>query len=315
MTDVGYKASAERGLVFDVKRFALHDGSGIRTTAFLKGCSLRCPWCQNPEGISIHRQVWYDHNKCIRCGKCAQACDNGAVTLHPESEYFVSVDQEKCRECGYECVRICPTGALSFDSRFYTVKELADLLERDQVFYKASGGGITISGGDPLFQSEFALAVFTECKNRGLHTAIETELATSRHKLEQFVPVVDLFMTDLKIWDNRMHLETVGVENKIIKENIQYLAEQDVELIVRMPLIPEITTTEENISSIARFIADLPGNVPFELINFNPLASGKYRMLQKKYAFETYTSPYPHEEYWKFAQIAKDAGANIIGGP
>jgi pyruvate formate lyase activating enzyme len=112
-----------------------------------------------------------------------------------------------------------------------------------------------------------------------------------------------------------MHLETVGVENKIIKENIRYLAEQDVELIVRMPLIPEITTTEENISSIARFVAELPGKVPFELINFNPLASGKYRMLQKIYAFESYTSPYSPEDYWKFAQIAIDAGAEVIGGP
>ncbi|MGM0432136.1 MAG: glycyl-radical enzyme activating protein [Spirochaetota bacterium] len=315
MTDTGDKISAQRGLVFDVKRFALHDGRGIRTTAFLKGCPLRCPWCQNPEGISIHRHVWYDHNSCIRCGRCAQACDNGAVTLHPDSEYYVSVDQQKCRECDYACVRACPTGALYFDSKYYTVKELADLLERDQVFYKESNGGITLSGGDPLFQTEFALEVFTECKRRGLHTAVETELATSRSKLERFVPVVDLFMSDLKIWDNKEHLETVGVENKLIKENLHYLAEQGVDLIVRMPLIPEITTTRENITAVAKFVAALPGDVPFELINFNPLASGKYRMLQKEYAFESYTSPYPPEEYWQFAQIAKDAGARIVGGP
>ena len=315
MTQITYETSAERGLVFDIKRFALHDGTGIRTTAFLKGCPLRCPWCQNPEGISIHRQVWYDHNRCIRCGKCAQVCDNGAVTLHPKSEYYVSVNQEKCRKCGYKCVHACPTGALSFDSKFYTVNELADRLERDKVFYEASGGGMTLSGGDPFFQTEFAYAVFSECKRRGMHTAIETELVTSRNKLEKFIPVVDLFMTDLKIWDNKIHLATVGAENTIIKDNIRFLAQQGVALIVRMPLIPEITTTKENISSIAKFVAELPGDVLFELINFNPLASGKYRMLQKKYAFELYTSPYPAKEYWEFVKISKEAGAHVIGNP
>ncbi len=315
MSNVETTSEVLRGLVFDIKRFALHDGQGIRTTAFLKGCPLRCPWCQNPEGISLHRQVWYDHTKCIRCGKCAKACDNGAITLHPESEYYVSLNQQKCNECDFACITACPTDALSFDSKHYTVNELADVLERDRVFYDASQGGITLSGGDPLFQTEYALAVLEECKKRGLHTAIETELVTSLSKLERFVPLVDQFMADLKIWDNTMHLETVGVENKIIKENIQYLADKGVSLIVRMPLIPEITTTKENISSIGRFVASLPGNVPLELINFNPLASGKYTMLQKEYPFSSYTSPYPAEEYWRFVQIAKDAGANTIGGP
>jgi pyruvate formate lyase activating enzyme len=180
------------------------------------------------------------------------------------------------------------------------------------VFYTSSEGGVTLSGGEPLDQAEFAYQVLAECKRRGLHTAIETTLFTARATLERFLAVTDLFLTDLKIWDPQVHKETVGVDNALIKDNILYLAQNGVDLVIRMPLIPEITATAENIRPIAAFVRDLPGNVPFELINFNPLASGKYRILDRNYAFESYTSPYAQEEYNEFIAVAAEQGGRVL---
>lgn len=308
MTDV---RATLTGLVFDIKRFALHDGPGIRTTAFLKGCPLTCPWCQNPEGMTSRRQVWYDRAACIRCERCVAACPLGAVKSHPDTDTFITIDRAVCDRNG-ACVEACPTGAIHWDSREWTVTELVDELERDRVFYETSGGGVTLSGGEPLFQPDFAHAVLTESKRRDLHTALETTLSVNQHALERFLPVVDFFMSDLKLWDDAAHRRTVGVPVGPVKRNIAFLAESGVDLLIRVPLIPEITATNDSIAPIARFVAELPGDVPLELINFNPLPAAKYRALGREYAFSAYTAPYSQEEYDEFVAVARAEGARVI---
>lgn len=299
------------GIVFDIKRFAIHDGPGIRTTAFLKGCPLSCPWCQNPEGIARERQLWYTPSQCIHCASCVTACTVGALTAGPDSSHFIHIDRRKCTLAG-DCISACPTGALVWTGETYAPHQLVDTFVRDQVFYDSSGGGITLSGGEPLMQAPFAREVLRLSNEAGLRTALETTLFTSRRVLESVLPYTDHILADIKIWDRDAHRRTVGVDNEPILSNIRFLAERGVPLTIRIPLIPGMTTREENIRPIARFVAGLPGDVPLELINFNPLASGKYRALEQEYEFAAYTAPYSEKEMADFTEFAAQEGVHLV---
>lgn len=268
------------GAIIDIKRFTLHDGRGIRSTLFLKGCGLRCAWCQNPEGLDAALGLWYLAKQCIRCGVCQSSCPVGAIALRPDNDPFVRIDRELCTRCG-ACVTACPTGALSFDGSQVTAEEAAETLLRDTEFYRQSGGGITISGGDPLVQYEFALEVLGLCRREGVHTAIETCLFGSWDVLERFIPLTDLFIIDLKIADSALHAEYTGRPNDLILDNFARLARADVEILTRVPLIPGITATEGNIRALARFIRDRNPGGSAELVNFNPLAVNKYFLMNR----------------------------------
>jgi len=268
------------GAIIDIKRFTLHDGRGIRSTLFLKGCGLRCAWCQNPEGLDAALGLWYLAKQCIRCGVCQASCPVGAIALRPDNDPFVRIDRELCTRCG-ACVTACPTGALSFDGSQVTAEEAAETLLRDTEFYRQSGGGITISGGDPLVQYEFALEVLGLCRREGVHTAIETCLFGSWDVLERFIPLTDLFIIDLKIADSALHAEYTGRPNDLILDNFARLARADVEILTRVPLIPGITATEGNIRALARFIRDRNPGGSAELVNFNPLAVNKYFLMNR----------------------------------
>jgi glycyl-radical enzyme activating protein len=278
------------GTIIDIKRFTLHDGHGIRSTLFLKGCALRCAWCQNPEGFDASLGLWYFEKQCIRCGQCEASCPVGAIGLRADANPFVRIDRDLCTKCG-ACVAACPTTALSFDGSRVSAEEAAATLLRDIEFYRESGGGITISGGDPLVQHAFALEVLRSCKRSGVHTAIETCLFGEWAILERFVPLTDLFIVDLKIINNALHVRYTGRPNELILDNYARLAGAGVELLTRVPLIPGTTTTEANIQAMAGFIRDKNPGGRVELINFNPLAVSKYTHMNRGTEFFSGMAP------------------------
>lgn len=262
----------ETGLIFDIKRFAVHDGKGIRSTVFLKGCPLRCAWCHNPEGMVNKRRIWQVQNRCIGCGTCIRACTQGALR---EKKGQIHLEASRCLSDG-SCAKVCTTGALRWDSSRMTVEEVMEVLRRDGIAYKKSGGGITLSGGEPMGeQSEFALAILSQCKREGFRTTVESCMFTSMETIRRFEKVTDDFIVDIKIFDNVRHKEATGVENHRILENIRELAARR-ELLIRTPMIPGYTDDLENIREIGIFVKKLPG-ARMELLNFNPLFVQKYR--------------------------------------
>lgn len=298
------------GSVFDIKRFAVHDGSGIRTTVFMKGCPLRCVWCQNPEGLNKQRQILYLTNKCIKCQSCVQKAVNKGIIFSDDKIQL----QRNCEEDWEKIIDICPTRALQYDSELYTIDELIKELLKDEAFFKYDGG-VTISGGEPLLQHEFTLAVLKACKQYGIHTAIESSLYVNQEILVEFLPYVDQIFADMKIFDNELHHKYTNVDNKIIKNNLKFLlnnTKKD-DIIVRTPLIPKMTATQENIAQIANFLSDCYSDVHYELLNYNPLAKAKYNYLDLKYCFEENPKLYSDTQMQMFYRIARQNGIkNLI---
>lgn len=293
------------GAIFEVKRFAVHDGPGLRTTLFLKGCPLRCPWCQNPEGLHAEPRLWYREADCLRCGSCAAICPQGALRLDAR----VHIDQSRCVRCG-RCVEACPTGALLFDGREISADEAEEILLQDSVFFE-NGGGVTLSGGDVMAQWPFALEILRRVHARGIDTAIESCMLVSREILSQFVGVVDHFIMDIKIFDPAEHRRVLRADNAQILDNYRYLVAQGADVLARTPLIPGYTATAENIRAIARFLRETNPNARYELLNFNPLCRSKYAALEEEYPVTG--EMLRAEEMDAFYAILREEGiANIV---
>jgi len=297
------------GTVFDIKRFAIHDGPGIRTSVFLKGCPLGCVWCQNPEGIPLAPVLWYFNSKCIKCGECVKSCPVDALTDHGPDPNFIRIDHDKCTLCG-KCTDVCPTSALTITGKERSTEWVVDELLKDKVFYEKSGGGITLTGGDPLYQYEFSLSILKAIKEYGIHTAVETAMFSSEEILLSLIPYTDLFLVDIKILDNDLHKKYTGVENKIIKSNFESLAARAKNIIVRVPLIPGYTARSENIIDIRDYVRSVREDIMVELLNFNPLARDKYSILGKQYPYFQTNSSYSEEEMRTFNDII----STIISG-
>jgi pyruvate formate lyase activating enzyme len=264
------------GVVFNIQRYSIHDGPGIRTTVFLKGCPLACLWCQNPESQSREPEIMINRNLCAVCGRCVSECENGAISLLEECSV---TDRMKCICCG-RCVEVCPNEARKLSGTVMTVGEVVKEVLKDLDFYENSGGGVTLSGGEATFQPEFALAILRECKNSGMHTAIETCGYTSWEVLDRFLECTDLVLFDIKHMDDAVHKEGTGISNEKILENAAKMAKVKA-MLVRVPLIPGFNDSEQDVRQIAAFVASLPNKVEVDLLAYNPLGEGKYESLGK----------------------------------
>jgi pyruvate formate lyase activating enzyme len=268
-------------LVTDIQGYSIHDGPGIRTVVFLKGCSLECRWCSNPECISAHSEVGFFRNLCTSCGACDGACPNGALAYTPES--LPNIDRSLCNGCG-ECVASCSYKALVLYGRRMTVDEVFDVVRRDGMFYEASGGGATVSGGEPLLQPAFVSALLGRCREAGIHTCVETSGCAPESAVRQVLPYADCWLYDLKLYDPARHFEHTGRTNEAILANAAIVAGSGADVLFRMPIIPGATDDSRNLEEIAGFVKRLAGTTTrVELMPFHRLGEGKYRSLDRPY--------------------------------
>ena len=275
------------GMIFDVRRFSIHDGPGIRTTVFFKGCPLSCWWCHNPESQHMQKEIMFRENRCIRCGNCFEACPEGAVIQQGEN---FQTDLAVCVQCGI-CVPTCPAEAREIIGRQASMKEIVEQIERDRSFYEESGGGVTISGGEPLMQPGFLLELLRACKREEFHTALDTCGYASWGVMEELIGLVDLFLYDLKLVDDRAHMLYAGVSNELILANLKKLSDKKVNIHLRVPVIPGITDTEENLCQIGRLAKSLPGVRQVDLLPYHRAASGKYVRLNRSYRLDDIEPP------------------------
>ncbi|MGC9530203.1 MAG: glycyl-radical enzyme activating protein [Candidatus Bipolaricaulaceae bacterium] len=299
------------GVLFDVKRYAIHDGPGIRTTAFLKGCPLDCPWCHNPEGKQPNPELSFLAHRCLACGLCASACPRGAITISPGE--LPNTDRGRCTACG-ACVEICPAGARAVVGTTYSVRELVAQLERDRIFYEQSGGGVTFSGGEPLAQPDFLLACLAACRRRGLHTALDTCGYSSRPALLAAARLADLVLYDIKHMDPERHLAATGVPLKPILTNLVTLAEEEIPVWIRIPLIPGFNDDRETVEGYVAFLSRLGQNCPVDLLPYHRIGRDKYRRLGLPYTMDGVAPP-ARERADELAQRLAAAGLEVrIGG-
>jgi pyruvate formate lyase activating enzyme len=293
--------------VFDIKRFSINDGDGIRTTIFLKGCPLACKWCQNPEGLVPEIRLWYARNICVGCKSCIAACEENALRWDDRG---VAIDHASCTRCS-ECVVACPTGAIRFDAREMSVAEALEEIKKDRPFY-GTDGGVTLSGGECMVSPAFSLGVLRGCRECGINALIETSLYARPEIVDAFAETTDKIIADIKLIDPARHYLATGVDNALILSNIRRLAQQDTNLLIRVPLIPGFTDDEENMRGIAQFVASLGREIPVELLNFNPMCREKYESLRKTYQFDPDEREIPQQRVDALKQILTDCGLVAI---
>ncbi len=270
------------GKVINIQHFCIHDGPGIRTTVFLKGCPLKCLWCSNPNSQKYESEIAYAVNKCILCKRCISACKQNALVLE---DNHIEILRDKCTMCT-DCFKVCPGNAIHYDGKLMTVEEVIDEVVADMNFYHNSGGGMTLSGGEAVTQKEFSIAILEEAKRMGVHTAMETSAYTSTENFCQIIKFVDHLFIDLKHFDAKKHKYATGVDNKIILENIVKAQEIHPNVNIRIPVIPSINDNKEDLGEMAKFLESLNGIQSIELLQYHDLGSSKYAQVGTKYPLQ-----------------------------
>ena len=309
------------GKVYDIQGFSVQDGPGIRTTVFLKGCPLRCPWCHSPESQQFYSQLSWISMRCIgieKCGKCLTACLKGAITPGKEIRHMVTkeniqhvhVDRNVCDNCG-DCAAVCYPDALFMCGTDYSVDELVEKLSKDKPFYDQSGGGVTVSGGEALSQPEFTLALLKKLKEREINTALDTTGFTKQENLEAVLPFTDLFLYDLKHMRSDQHKAVIGVPNEIILENAKKIAAAGGKFQIRIPVIPRFNDSEENIRETGEFCKSLGDAVTvIQLLPYHNLGVMKYQRISNDH--KVLEAPVPSDEkIQSLKEILEDLGLSV----
>jgi len=310
----------QTGTIFDIKKYSINDGPGIRTTVFFSGCPLSCLWCHNPEGLSLTPELVYREERCLMCGACMDACPEDAIIMEYQTPTSASVksefshskaitDSQKCTRC-QTCISACYSGARQFSGHEVTVGEVMEQIKREIPFYDESGGGVTFSGGEPLMQPAFLSALLHACRGQEIHTVVDTSGFANWNIFEQIRRDVDLFLYDLKHMDSELHSEATGVPNETILSNLRELAEHGHHILVRIPLIPGINDDEHNLHRSGEFLASLPKLEGVELMGYHNIAQAKYEALSREYKLTDTKAP-AKEAMLHAAEILRSYNLNV----
>lgn len=300
-----------KALIFDIKRYAINDGPGIRVTIFYKGCPLSCVWCHNPESISPYAQKMYSESKCIGSVKCVEVCPESALKLTHEG---IITDTDKCTLCG-KCAVVCPTKAIEMSGKAYTTDELIRIIERETIFFDHSEGGVTFSGGEPLMHHKNLIEILDKCRERDIHRVVDTTLFAKSEVVLEVAKRTDLFLVDLKAFDSEIHEKFTGVKNELILKNIQLLAENKHDFIIRIPFIEGINADESTLEKMAKFLSTIPWErKEVNLLPYHDIGKHKHVKLGSEYLVNHLQTP--NEEQMRMAQkIFESNGISVsIGG-
>lgn len=271
----------QQGVIFNIQKFSINDGPGIRTVVFFKGCPLHCKWCANPESQLAKIQNLWDSKKCVHCHQCIEICSNKAISLKDNN---IFIDTNKCILCK-QCINICPQKAITSEGEFKTVQQVLDIVLQDEVFYEESGGGITLSGGEFLMQIQFAKDLLIAAKEKNLHTCCETTGFCTPEKFQDIIQYIDYILFDLKHWDSQKHLEGTGVDNKLILTNMKYAISIGKKVLPRIPVIPAFNNSLDDAIHFCEILHDV-GSKECQLLPFHQFGENKYYLLNKKYIYE-----------------------------
>lgn len=298
--------------LFDIKRYSINDGPGVRVTVFFKGCPLSCRWCHNPESISFKTEKLYNKNKCIGCGSCVAVCPENVLTLTKTDG--VITDFEKCRLCG-KCAEVCPTKAIEMSGRNYSEEEVIAAVLKETHMMDGSGGGVTFSGGEPLMYPEALKSLLIRCGQEGIHRAVDTSGSVRSSVVEEILPYTDLFLYDLKLMDPQAHREWVGADNALILKNLQLISDNDKEYYIRIPLVEGVNTGDQNIVETIAFLSRLRRKpTVVGLLPYHNIASRKYEKMGKMYDESGMAEPSKEKVAHIHSLFTKNGLNILIGG-